>query len=141
MTAKEYLGEIRRLTYVIEDYEKSLEMLRNDIASIQGISYDRDRVQVPASSDTTINKIIRLDQLAKEVEDITIEKARLRARIVTQITMMKDWNYNQLLFKRYVEFKKFELIAVEMNYAYQSVVNMHGEALKKFEELYKDSIQ
>ncbi len=133
---KEYLGEIKRLSIAIDSMERSIETMREEIASIQGISYDKDRVQSSASADGMINKMIRLDEMACELEDTMIERAKKRAEITTQITLMPNGTYMQLLFKRYVEFKRFEQIAVEMNYSYDRIVHIHSEALQDFEERY-----
>lgn len=136
MTVKEYLGEIRRLTGVIEDLEKSIEILRDDIESIKGIQYDKDKVMTTASGDAMVNKVIRLEQMMGNIGDIMIERAKKRAQITTQITLMANRTYMQLLFKRYVEFKKFEQIAIEMNYTYEYVRQLHAQALGEFEKLY-----
>ena len=136
MTAKEYLGEIRRLTGVIEELERSMEILQDDIEGIKGIQYDKDKVMTSASGDAMLNKIIRLEQLSEEIGDTMIERAKKRAQITTQITLMANRNYMQLLFKRYVEFKKFEQIAIEMNYSYEYVRELHGQALGEFEKMY-----
>ena len=139
MTAKEYLGEIRRLTAVIESYQRSIDILREDIANIQGVSYDKDRVQSSANGDVILNKIIRLEALTDEMGETMVQCAKKRAEITAQITMMSNRSYMQLLFKRYVEFKKFEQIAIEMNYSYEYIREMHGQALNDFESIYKIS--
>ena len=136
MSAKEYLGEIRRLTAVIDSYQRSIDILRSDIEGIRGISYDKDRVQSTASDSTILNQIIRLEELAGKMGDVMIERAKKRAEITSQITLMPNRNYMQILFKRYVEFKKFELIAVEMGYSYDYVRELHGQALDEFGKKY-----
>ena len=133
---KEYLGEIKRLSVAIDSMERSIETLREDIASIQGISYDKDRVQSSASSDGMVNKMIRLDELVSEMEDTMIERAKKRAEITTQITMMPNGTYMQILFKRYVEMQKFEQIALDMCYSYDRVRHLHQEACETFGDLY-----
>ena len=133
---KEYLGEVKRLTIVIDSLERSVETLREDIASIQGISYDKDRVQSSASADGMINKMIRLDELASEMENAMIERAKKRAEITTQITLMPNGTYMQLLFKRYVEMQKFEQIALDMCYSYDRIIHIHQEALEAFADKY-----
>ena len=133
---KEYLGEIKRLSIAIDSMERSIETMREEIASIQGISYDKDRVQSSASADGMINKMIRLDEMASELEDTMIERAKKRAEITTQITMMPNGTYMQILFKRYVEMQKFEQIALDMNYSYDRVRHLHQEACETFGEIY-----
>ena len=81
-----------------------------------------------------ICRIIDLEaEINAEIDRFVDEKHK----IINQIQGLKNSDYISLLFKRYVEFKKFETIAVEMNFTYQYVLNMHGYALKEFEIAYK----
>jgi hypothetical protein len=41
----------------------------------------------------------------------------------------------ELLYKRYVEFKRLEVIAVELNYTYSYIRAEHGHALQSFDKL------
>ena len=78
-----------------------------------------------------IGRIIDLEaEINAEIDRYVDEKHR----IINEIQGLKNADYISLLYKRYVEFKKFEIIAVEMNYTYRYVLNMHGYALKDFEE-------
>jgi hypothetical protein len=45
-------------------------------------------------------------------------------------------NHVRILFKKYVEFKRLEVIAVEMNYTYQYTKELHGYALADFQRTY-----
>ena len=45
-------------------------------------------------------------------------------------------NQIQVLFKRYVEFMRLEVVAVEMGYTYQYTRDLHGNALRNFERSY-----
>jgi len=42
--------------------------------------------------------------------------------------------YLQVLYKRYVEYKSFEQIAVEMGYTYDYIRKIHIKALRNFEK-------
>jgi len=41
----------------------------------------------------------------------------------------------------YVEFKKFEIVAIEMNFTYQYIVELHGYALQDFERTYENLLK
>jgi hypothetical protein len=49
---------------------------------------------------------------------------------------MSDYRYIDVLYKRYIECKRFELIAVEMNYDYDYVRKLHVKALEVFAQDY-----
>ncbi len=46
-----------------------------------------------------------------------------------------------MLFKRYVEYKSFKVIAKEMHYSYQYVIRLHKQALKEFEKRQSKAIK
>lgn len=57
-------------------------------------------------------------------------------KIISQIQSLEDSRYIEILYKRYVEFKSFELIAVELNYEYSWVTRIHNQALEEFEQMF-----
>ena len=122
MKAKEYLQQLQRLDTVINQKIKEVHDLRLQAQSTGGLDYSKERVQSSPSGDAPFVKpICRIIDL----------EAEINAEIDSFIDM------KHCIFKRYVEFKKFETIAVEMNFTYQYVLNMHGYALKEFESAYK----
>ena len=62
--------------------------------------------------------------------------AALKHKIIGEIHNMKKPDHIRLLYKKYVENKRLELIAVEMNYTYQYVRELHRYALQEFETTY-----
>ena len=55
-------------------------------------------------------------------------------RMINQIQNLDNTKYIQVLYKRYVEYKRLEMVACEMAYTFQYVVLLHGQALKDFEQ-------
>ena len=139
MTSKEYLKQIRELDMKIEHLNSMKQELLANMAMPKAVSYDKERVDVSPNSDGMINMIIRLEELSKKINNQLMEFFELKSKIVNQIHEIHDYRYIDVLYKRYVEYKSFELIAVEMGYEYQTILNYHGEALLKFAEKYKMS--
>ena len=138
MKAKEYLQQLQRLDTVINQKIKEVHDLRLQAQSGGGIDYSKERVQASPSGDAPFVKpICRIIDLEAEINAEIDKFVDEKHKIINQIQGLKNSDYISLLFKRYVEFKKFETIAVEMNYTYQYVLNMHGYALKEFESAYK----
>lgn len=139
MRAKEYLQQLRRLDTVIDQKIKELDDLKVKSTCIGGFDYSKERVQTSPSGDAPyvriIHKIIELEEeINREIDEFVDRKHK----IINQIQGLDNPNYIKLLFKRYVEFKKFEEIAVEMNFTYQYVVELHGYALKDFQTTYEN---
>lgn len=138
MKAKEYLQQLQRLDTVINQKIKEVHDLRLHAQSTGGLDYSKERVQLSPSGDAPFVKpICRIIDLEEEINAEIDAFVDEKHKIINQIQGLKNSDYITLLFKRYVEFKKFETIAVEMNFTYQYVLNMHGYALKEFEIAYK----
>lgn len=138
MKAKEYLQQLKRLDELINQKNKEIDDLRHRATSVSGIDYSKERVQSSPSGDAPFVKpICRIIDLEAEINAEIDRFVNEKHKIINQIQGLKNSDYISLLFKRYVEFKKFETIAVEMNFTYQYVLNMHGYALKEFESAYE----
>lgn len=138
MKAKEYLQQLQRLDTIINQKIKELDDLRLKSRSIGSIDYSRERVQTsPSGNAPFVGLIERINDLNAEINAEIDAFVDEKHRIINQIQGLKNINHIALLYKRYVEFKKFETIADEMNFTYQYVLNMHGYALKDFETTYE----
>ena len=141
MNAKEYLEQIESLTIRIEQMENRLECMRETAGGAAAIRYDKVNVQVTVQTDAIERNVLKLMEME---EKIFAEKTRLESMrniITEQIQHLDDDRYVKILFKRYVELKKFHVIHVEMKYDYDYVRVLHGEALGYFEMIYRDQIK
>ena len=59
----------------------------------------------------------------------------IKQEILSVILQLRDNRYRDVLMKRYVDIKTWEQIAVEMNYGWTQVHNLHGSALGAASEL------
>ena len=136
MTVREYLSQIRRLDDAIAYKEEQRKEILEEMASIRAVEYDKDKVQASASGDQMINLMIRLEEIAGEADEMRKRFFEEKNTIINQITALEKHTTRDLLYKRYVEYKSFEVISVEMGYAYEYARALHGEALKDFAEMY-----
>lgn len=86
-----------------------------------------------APSGGTADPHATFDRLA-ELED-TIDRrvdalTAVKQEILTAIAGLEDPRYRTLLTERYVNFRTWEEIAVEMHYSFRRVTQLHGEALR-----------
>mgnify|MGYP001051630584 CR=1 FL=1 len=139
MKAKEYLQQLQWLDTVLNQKIKEAQDLKIQTQSTSGIDYSKERVQSSPSGDAPFVKpICRIIDLEAEINAEINRFVDEKHKIINQIQGLKNSDYVSLLFKRYVEFKKFEVISVEMNFTYQYVIEMHGYALKEFETTYEN---
>lgn len=136
MKAKEHLSNLRALKIKIDQKQeqlKELELLRGNVGSFD---YSVERVQTSGTGNQVENDTIKLLLLESEIKDDMIKFAFEKDKLIREIHTLRNAEHIKLLFKRYVEFKSLEKIAVEMNYTYQYIREMHGYALQDFETTY-----
>lgn len=139
MKAKEYLQQLQRLDTVINQKIKEVDDLRLKSRSVGSIDYSKERVQTSPSGDAPFVKLIRRiidleEEINAEIDAFVDEKHK----IINQIQGLQNSKYIEVLYKHYVEFKRLEVVAVEMNFTYQYVVELHGYALKDFQTTYEN---
>jgi hypothetical protein len=139
MKAKEYLQQLQRLDTVINQKIKELGDLRLKSRSVGSIDYSKERVQTSPSGDAPFVKLIgRIIDLEQEINAEIDAFVDDKHKIINQIQGLKNSKYIEILYKHYVEFKRLEVVAVEMNFTYQYVVELHGYALKDFQTTYEN---
>ena len=68
--------------------------------------------------------------------DVVLAEEEKQKKIVEQVEKL-DFPYKNILYKVYIQGKSLVKVADEMNYTYKYLINMHGEALKKFDKICK----
>ena len=127
---KEYLRQLHRLELCIEQRQEELNRLRELIGS-HAIDYG-ERVQTSPSADSIPNEVIRRAELEADISRKIERFLQLNHKIINEIQSLDNAVYVNILYKRYVEYKSLEEIAVEMNYSYRQVLRLHGMALQGF---------
>ena len=135
--AKEYLKQVRKLDVMIEQLIKERDSLRQ-FDGVSGIAYDGDPVQTSPDGSAPFEKTVaRIIAMEAELDDLIDSYVSLKRRITREIHGLKNTNHVTLLYKRYIEYKSFEMISVEMHYEYYYTCQLHGRALREFERTYK----
>lgn len=134
MKAKEYLQQLQRLDTMINQKIKELGDLRLMSQSVGGIDYLKERVQSSPSGDAPFVKpVLRMIELEQEINAEIDRFVDEKHEIINQIQALQNPKHIDILYKHYVEFKRLEIVAVEMNFTYQYIVELHGTALKEFQ--------
>ena len=131
--AKDYLREIKVLRQYLQRLRERRASLHLDV-SFGGIDYSADRIQT-----TPKNKMEEaMIKLSERLEKIDNSIAKVSVDIDDRISSIEKLNndtHRSILFKRYVEDKSFEVISVEMGYAYNYTCNLHGDALRELSKV------
>ena len=134
--SKEYLSQIEILDIKINQKMKELEELRLLATSTGSFDYDKERVKASGTGDNVERKIINYVSLEENINKMIKKYADLRHKIINEIQGLDKVSHIDILFKKYVENKSFDVIAVEMKYSYSHVKYLHGEALQVFGQKY-----
>ena len=134
MNPKQRLSQIRRLRILIDQRERELESLRAArFGCVSGVDYGRTPVKgsrrVGGSFEEAAIKAVDLEV---ETAALIVQYNELRHTIIGQIQQLDKLEHMQILYKRYVEEKRWEQIADEMGYDSVYIRSLHGKALFAF---------
>lgn len=135
MTAKEYLQQIRVLDTKIKQKQEQYKRLEELASSPGGIRYDKAVTQVSKTGDRLERLVLQYIQLGKEIEEELLKFETTKQTIINQIQGLNEDRYMNVLFKRYVEYKSYKSIAVEMMCSIENVYVIHRKALNAFSQI------
>ena len=132
MKAKEYLSQARLLDQRINIRLEQVTSLRNLAAKASSTLSD-----VAPSSMRNIHRmediIMKIIDLENEINADIDDLVDLKREIIAAIHSIRDVEYRTVLELRYLCFKPWEQIAVEMDCGIDNVYKLHQKALKKLE--------
>ena len=138
-TPKEYLRQLRTAEIKIEQKEEELERLKSSLESISA-GTDSERVQT-TPRDRLSEEVPQKVDLEEEINADLGALLMLRNKIINEIQSMDNPVYIDILYKRYVQYKSLEEIAVEMSYVYVHTRPLHRLALQAFNARYPQKFQ
>ena len=132
MKAKEYLSQAYRLDQRIDAKIEQVMSLRNLAAKATSTLSD-----AMPSGTRNIHRmediIMRIFDLENEINADIDALVALKREIVSTIKSVPNLEYQILLELRYLCFKPWEQIAVEMGYGIDNIFRLHQKALKDLE--------
>lgn len=133
MTAKQYLQQLRKIDVRIQQMMSEKEFLE---AQLTNTTMAPREIQVIASlpQDPMADRVIQLVNLEKELNSRIDKLIDLRAEIVNLIQQLDSPIQMQVIYKRYVEFKKWDDIEKETNYSFQHLKRIHIRALRSLDQ-------
>lgn len=128
MTVKEYLGQAYRLDQRINSKLEQLESL-NDLATKCTSTLTGMPKNPSHSTSMMADAVAKIVDLQAEINrdiDLLVD---LKCEMVKVIKNVEHSEYQTLLELRYLCFKTWEQIAVDMNYSIDNVYRIHRKAL------------
>lgn len=129
MTTKEWLNRGREMdkeiNALLEEKEKAFSRACSATAPT-----DHERVTTTRRN-TSEDKFAQYAEYERRIDRMIDKLFQIKQEIIAAIECVNEPVYRTLLIKRYLNFKTWEQIAVEMNYSYRQTVRLHGKALQE----------
>lgn len=135
MTAKEYLMNLKVLDTEINRKLEKISALRASLTSIPAVNTTEERVQGSSTSNDArfVRTLAEINELETEVNENIDKFVDEKRKIINQIYQLDNDLHRKILYKKYVEFKNFNVISEELKRSYRYAISIHKQALKNFE--------
>ena len=137
MTIKEWLSRGWRIDREIKELEKAKEEILTRITKTTS-NPEIERVDGAGENKNEQAIVVYIDkanQYAASIQKRINALVSVKSEIIGAIQKVNDSTLRALLTARYVNFKTWEQIAVELNYSYMHVCRLHGKALVKIKDV------
>ena len=128
MTTKEYLSQAYRIDQRINSKLAQVMTLRDLLEKTTVILSGTPKLATrnPHTMEDTIAKVVDLEnEINMEIDALV----NLKADITRRIKRVENTEYQTILELRYLCFKRWEEIAVEMNFSLQHLYRLHEKAV------------
>lgn len=129
MTPKEYLQQYRQAAERARSALEHLEELQSMATRITPQYGGEGGGQHQSGDAKLANAVDKIIEAKNRVSDELEMLEATEREVIHTINEVKDQTLCTLLYKRYVNGKTFERIAVEMNYSWRQTIRLHGAAL------------
>nr|WP_307989848.1 DUF1492 domain-containing protein [uncultured Niameybacter sp.] len=129
MTAKEYLGQAFRI-------DQRINSKMEQVASLNALATKATSTlsDMPGNATRNVHRmedvIIKIIDMQNEINQDIDKLIDLKKEIAQVIHKVENLEYQTLLELRYMCFKTWEQIAVEMRYGIDNIYRMHKKALE-----------
>lgn len=122
-----YLNQYKFLNAEIDRKIKYMEDCKSKVFNVTGTLSDMPRSG--NRSNVIEDGIVSINDIEQTINQDIDKLVKLRSEIEGKINEIKNLNYKEILKRIYLDFKSYELIAVECNYSYRQVLRIHEGAL------------
>ena len=137
MTTKEYLNQIRKLTFMIDAKLDEIYRLRT-LACRMTVSTEGERVKSSPDPDRLADAVSKIIEREDELNLLVKRYMKQRSQIIEMIDELENPNSHKILTLRYVQELSDKEISVKMNIAPNHVYKVQKIALNEFEDKFSD---
>lgn len=125
---KEYLKSYRKLCIKLASLNEQKASMMETITSVKAQKYD----DMPKSNNKTdlSDYIVALERVTKSIDTTRNKCISKKVAIESAILNMDCGVESDILHKRYILFKPWEVISLELGYCTRQIQRLHGRALQ-----------
>lgn len=128
---KEYWDQAQRLRRRIDRKIHEIRVLRQRAEGMNGSGIDDMPRTVSPDRCKMEGTVFRIMALEQEIQETQREYDALLADMEARIKAVDDADYRDLLSKRYLEFKSWNMIAADFGYSVQHIYRLRDKAVQK----------
>lgn len=132
--AKDYFAQIRKTDRLIKRLTDTVFTLRSSLTS-QSYELNPDKVQTSGPKNTLEETVAKIVDLEADINRRIDELVDMKQEAFTMINRIPDLDQQNILIGRYIQLKKWEDIALELNFSIQWVYELHGKGLLAFSQV------
>lgn len=134
MTSKEYLSQAYRIDQRINSKLEQIKNLR-ELATKATSTISETGVCDSGNKQRMESNVVKIVDLEREINEDIDMLIEVKKGIMAMIKKVENPEYQTLLELRYLCFKRWEQIAVEMGYGIDNIYKMHQKSLKYMKSL------
>lgn len=131
--SKDYFAQIRKTDRLIKRLTDTVFTLRSSLTS-QSYELNPDKVQTSGPKNTLEETVAKIVDLEADINRRIDELVDMKQEAFTMINRIPDLDQQNILIGRYIQLKKWEDIALELNFSIQWVYELHGKGLLAFSQ-------
>lgn len=133
MTAREYLGQLRKCSVRIAIIREDVMRLRSRLESVTVSMSEKVKT---SPKDTFTETMAKLIDRQTALEGLCEQYDSMMVHILDEILEMPNEIYSSILYKKYATGLSLGEIAGILHYSVDRVKHLHGDALRAFEIQY-----
>lgn len=138
MNVKEYLNQANDLERKIKILKREIEKMRILASSPRAVKYDGERVQSSGQYDPLAVTVTNIMEREEALSCLINQYLKKKELLESQITMMNNAFYADVLYGKYVAGLSFFDLAYQIGKERRQTIRIHNKAISEFKEQYKD---
>lgn len=129
---KRWLNRAWKEEVYIRLLHRELKKVEDDATSIQGVNYEKDRVQTTRLRESNFERdVMKIYQLKDQIRMMIKEQSQIKSEILEMVNKLDDNVYKSLIIARHINFLEWIEITLEVNYSKSRCHYLYNQAVNE----------